>query len=550
MGTASEKAAESPAGDVTASNGQYIHEKSVLPVPLELPDGRPQTGLACLWRFLDSIHEGLIVIDARGCVAYVNEPVRAMHDRPGAMVGFHIRDIEGRFSLSNLRGEPIAFDQWPLCRLVRGEAVPESAVWIRNHHTGRRWVAELAGEPIRDDAGEPFAHVLTVRDVTDRHRADQRMHQLAESLEQRVAERTAEVERRVEQLQALTQQLSEAEDRERRRLAELLHDDLQQILVAAKFHLSLLSCQLGGQQAEQARRVDDMLGESIQKSRSLAHDLNPPALRRGGLVGGLQWLAGRVEQKHGLHVELVAPEPVEPQTDAMRVFLFKAVQELLLNTVKHARVLRARVRVARRREWVVVSVADAGPGFDPAGLRGAGGSAGGFGLLSIQERVDLLGGRMRIRSAPGHGSRFTLSLPARQGPAGPPRVGPPSQRVRVLLVDDHRVVREGLASFLNDEDDLEVVAQAGGGAEALDLVRRFHPDVVLMDITMPGMTGIEATQHIRARWPEVRVIGLSMHDEADLAGEMLRAGAGSYLTKGCPGEDLLAAIRQARRAPL
>jgi CheY-like chemotaxis protein len=115
--------------------------------------------------------------------------------------------------------------------------------------------------------------------------------------------------------------------------------------------------------------------------------------------------------------------------------------------------------------------------------------------------------------------------------------------LRVLLVDDHKIVRQGLESVLADEPDLRIVGQAGNGREAVDLACQLRPDVVVMDVSMPVMPGDEATRQIKLQLPQTRVVALSMHDDARIAERMRRAGAAAYLIKTAPSQDLLAAIR-------
>jgi len=122
--------------------------------------------------------------------------------------------------------------------------------------------------------------------------------------------------------------------------------------------------------------------------------------------------------------------------------------------------------------------------------------------------------------------------------------GQGARRLRVVLADDHRILRMALASMLEDEQDLEVVGEARDGAEAVALAERLQPDVILMDVTMPRLSGIEATRQITAAWPQIRVIGLSMHEEQGMAVQMRQAGAFDYLTKGGTPEQLLATIRR------
>jgi NarL family two-component system response regulator LiaR len=117
--------------------------------------------------------------------------------------------------------------------------------------------------------------------------------------------------------------------------------------------------------------------------------------------------------------------------------------------------------------------------------------------------------------------------------------------IRVLIVDDHAMVRRGLAAFLKAKPDLQLVGEASNGGEAISLCERWQPDVVLMDLMMPGMGGAEATQVIVNRWPAVRVIALTSFGDKELVREALAAGALSYLIKSVSAEDLAEAIRSA-----
>jgi CheY-like chemotaxis protein len=123
--------------------------------------------------------------------------------------------------------------------------------------------------------------------------------------------------------------------------------------------------------------------------------------------------------------------------------------------------------------------------------------------------------------------------------------GQPTRKLRIVLADDHRIMRQGLIMLLEEEPDLEVVGEAANGREAIELTRQHRPDVVIMDISMPVLNGIEATRQIAVEMPGVRVIGLSMHETADMDQAMRDAGAAGYLAKGGPLDALTAAIREA-----
>lgn len=435
------------------------------------------------------------------------------------------------------------------------EALNETGEWefecrIRRADNGEvRWVWARGQEVEEPD--KPRRMLGLVQDVTARKRIEQKLREseaqhrsLNQTLEQRVAERTAEAEHRARQLQVMAKELTDAEHRERRRLAQLLHDDLQQILVGAKLRLPAA--------ADDAR---ELIGQAIETARSLSSELAPPVLYDVGLGAAMDWLARWVGDKYNLEVTVVADgsEPVEDEQ--LRVMLFEAVRELLLNVVKHAGVTEARVQLYREGREVHVQVEDLGAGFDLEARR-ADASQRGYGLFSLQERLELVGGKVDIDSVPGVGTRVHITLPlsgaadesaevegvAKDGrPGGVPVAG---RSCRILLTDDHDIVRRGLANLLAIEPDMELVAEAGSGEEAVELARHHRPDVVVMDISLPGINGIEATRRIVKELPHVTVIGLSMHEERDVAEAMRSAGARAYFSKGRAADHLVQAVRQ------
>jgi two-component system response regulator NreC len=116
------------------------------------------------------------------------------------------------------------------------------------------------------------------------------------------------------------------------------------------------------------------------------------------------------------------------------------------------------------------------------------------------------------------------------------------KKIRLILVDDHAVIRVGLRTFLQTQADFDVVAEAGNGQEAVDRAMEFHPDVILMDITMPGIDGMEATRRLRVLCPECLVLALTVHDDKQYLMQMLAAGASGYITKQAAADELVEAI--------
>lgn len=419
---------------------------------------------------------------------------------------------------------------------------------------------------VHDLHGQPEYVLHVVEDIHARKQAEESLLQLAETLEQRVAERTA-------QLRVLAAELTLTEQRERRRLAQVLHDHLQQLLVASKTRVGMaLRSVVDDEPRQILNDVSDLLDQSLASSRSLTAELSPPILYEQGLKAALLWLARWMEQKHQISVSVEAEAGVEPAAEDVRVFLFQAVRELLFNIVKHAQAGRAQVRMERAAgDRLRIHVRDNGEGFNPEGLTKSL-HGGGLGLFSIRERLELLGGAIDVASRRGRGTQVTLvvpleseasphdslkaSVPPRQGPAGQVAeissgvtsgdiAANSSDLIRVLVVDDHEIVREGFVRLLTAHPSMTVIGEAGDGEEAVQRAMQLKPDVITMDITMPKLSGIEATRRIVAALPGVRVIGLSVHDHEDMAAEMKAAGAAAYLSKGGASDHLIAAIQGA-----
>ncbi len=428
-----------------------------------------------------------------------------------------------------------------------------------------RWLSFSGQIEFQDssDGRVPSRLIGACIDITHVKADQEKVRLLNAKLEQRVAERTAELAEanlqltdRTDQLRRLALELTRAEERERRRIAQVLHDQLQQLLVGARLHADLIPRSSRSVRARVAK-VTKLIDESIKASRSLTEELSPPVLHLVGLVEAFQWLARWMAQNHQLTVEVKSATHIEPDADGISALLFLCGRELLFNVVKHSGVQAATLTVERAaRDRIRLTIADQGHGFDAAEYHAD--PHAGFGLFSIRERLQLLGGDMSITSVPGAGTSVTLEAPlprlVRIAPKTRPAdessyAAPPTRRsagtrakVRVLLVDDHKILREGLVALLRNQPDLEVVGEAEDGHTAIQMVPPLQPHVVLMDIDMPVMNGIEATRRITADYPAVRVIGLSMHGD-DSADAMRAAGAVAFVHKGARAEEMLAAIR-------
>jgi signal transduction histidine kinase len=321
-------------------------------------------------------------------------PVYVVLLAPDYRVPFANRFFEERFGKSNgMRCYEYLFSRTEACEDCETFKVLKTHSphnWQWTGPDGRDY--DVYDFPFTDSDGSRLIMEMGL-DVTERNRAERDLHN------------------RTEQLRALASELTLAEQRERRRLARVLHDDLQQLLVGAKFHLARLSHTPDEGVRKAVAQAEGLIDESIQKSRSLTAELSPPVLHERGLAPALEWLAAWMRERHGLAVELDAADHAPTESEDLAILLFQSVKELLFNVAKHARARTARVTLRRAGDETEMVVSDDGVGFDPSAAEPRAGRPGGFGLFSIRQRLDQLGGRLEIDSAPGRGSRFTIRTP-------------------------------------------------------------------------------------------------------------------------------------------
>lgn len=352
--------------------------------------------------------------------------------------------------------------------------------------------------------------------------------------------KSIELEHQSAQLRRLSADLTLAEHNTRQLLSKTLHDGLQQFLVASKFALDSAIAQTGP--TELLLRAKTNLMEAIDAARSLSVDLFPPVLHNNGLPEALEWLAAWMHKKYGKEVTVEAHAEADPGAIEARILMFESVRELIFNSVKHANTEAILVTAnVTPNDEVYVEVCDDGIGFWSPNDYNATSMGHSLGLVAIRERLKILGGSMFVDSSPGHGCRVKIQVP--RLPGDQERVSSKSgalsalqtsveRPLRVLIVDDHQICREGVRNLLIGRPELRVVGEAADGAEALEKVAALEPDIVLMDVSMPVLDGIQATAAIKRQFPKIKVFGLSI-DTVDHDGlhPIQRAGASGYFRK-------------------
>ncbi|MER3423071.1 MAG: hypothetical protein C4293_07425 [Nitrospiraceae bacterium] len=351
-----------------------------------------------------------------------------------------------------------------------------------------------------------------------------------------------------QRLRSLASELSRAEEKERHRIASELHDNLAQMLAFCKIKLASLQKDATGDRLSQAlEQVRGSVDQALTYTRTLMSDLQPVILgNEDDLPAVIHWVVEKM-QRFGLTVTVQDDGQPKLLDDEVLRVTYQAVHELLFNVLKHAKTKRAKV-VLQRSGWSArMTVSDKGAGFDTSTGR----------VPSCE------GGCLDIKSVSGQGTYATLVVPLKaallptvqqdqqaceSASASGSRAGAVVKgmggKIRVLLADDHQIMREGLRSINEGQADLTVVAEASDGQVAVQIAHTTKPDVIVMDVNMPRMNGLEATRLIKSTLPHVRVIGLSVHEDVQMAAAMVEAGASAYLSKGGAFETLCATIRE------
>jgi PAS domain S-box-containing protein len=517
-------------GTVTRLTGLDLDFTQQHQIDLALQARRDEEHDRALRTLLETATQGIVSVDEQGVIVTANHAFNDMFE----------------WSSGDLVGQPIDHLMPSAFRNRSERRGGLQLVGVRK--SGARFPIEVSLNHVPMPGGErAFAFVT---DITERQRA-------ASALQ----ERTAELEDRTMQLSRMASDLTLAEQHAREQIARALHDGLQQLLVIAALNVEQQlkrDSDRGAAPSELLSEAKNQLEHAIADARSLNFELFPPVLQRFGLPAALPWLAEWTQDKYKVHVDVIADPRADSARKDVRTLLFESVRELLFNAVKHARADRITLELTvHADDQLCITVSDQGIGFDPAGLDyRATASQVGWGLFSIRERLTLLGGSFHIESAPGKGTCVRLVAPCGAGhgsvagpgelTAGP--IGAASSAghdhrswdpLRILLVDDHAEVRNVLRAILNQQPQLVVVGEASNGFEAIAQAHTVQPDVILMDISMPHMDGIEATMRIRAVLPDIQIVALSMQSRSAAATAMEQAGAAGYFVKGTDMRRLL-----------
>ncbi|MBS0336002.1 MAG: PAS domain-containing protein [Proteobacteria bacterium] len=379
------------------------------------PAPLPRTGAARNHQLRDKIAEletahgnlNNVIVSSEIATLWLDRDLRIKWSTPAMEREFHVLATDAGRPVSDL-GPPLT----DAGLLEDVKAVLKRLAPIEHEQTtpdGRHFIRRIV--PFSSTTGHMEGVIVTFFNTTiswqtAREAIEARKAQ-AEALEEQVRERTR-------QMRELALALTQVEENERRNLAQNLHDDLAQVLSIVQIKLA----EVGKGGLEPGARatlqeIGEMLSRVSRTVQSLAFQLSPSVLYELGLTPAIDWLAEEMRRLYGLKVAVHDDGNRKDLDDQAKITVYRAVRELLINVAKHAKVNVAEVRSRSDKGFVLVEVTDGGAGFD-TGAVGNRKDRGGFGLVNVRERLELIGGTVTIVSLPGDGTTVTLAVPLRK----------------------------------------------------------------------------------------------------------------------------------------
>jgi two-component system NarL family sensor kinase len=484
---------------------------------------------------VETIDEGAATLSPDGTVLYSNKSFAAIFDIP----------------LEKFIGAPLE-------SFVSGDDLVELKRLLGSASTG-----SARGE-IRLRASDGRARTIRLTLSTNRQLGVEAICAVATELTELVE--TNEALRVTEtSLRQLSGRLLQLQDEERRRIARDLHDVTGQKIALLSMSLDRLGRLVGPSDGEVEETFEDTrdvvrkIGEEI---RTLSYLLHPPLLDESGLASAIRWYAEGFQKRSGIHLAVDIAPGLGRLTTEVETALFRVVQESLTNVHRYSGSPNAEIKIYTNGDELCLEIVDHGKGIEAGTVRTSidGMASLGVGIPGMRERLHQLGGTLEVDFA-RNGTRVLANVPLKQGEAEVPafpddvesstpaanRDSDPTARgdarSRILIADDHEVMRRGVRGLLESHDEWAVCGEAFEGREAVLKSRELRPDLIIMDINMPGLTGIAAAQQIRRENPSAKILFFSVHESAQTVREVINAGAQGYVAKSRAGHDLVDAVR-------
>jgi two-component system, NarL family, sensor kinase len=482
---------------------------------------------------VETIDEGAATLADDGTVLYANRSFAEIFDVPlEKFIGAPLNDFvfgEDRELLAHLIADANI-------NIVRGEIRLDS-------HRQRPRTIRLTLSPVREQGVHTICVVAT---------------ELTELIETNEALRVSELS-----LRQLSARLLKLQDEERRRIARDLHDTTGQKIAVLSMTLDRLAKLVDIRKADVKEALTesrDVVGKIGEEIRTLSYLLHPPLLDECGLASAVLWYAEGFKKRSGIHLGVSIDEELVRLTTDAETALFRVLQESLTNVHRYSGSPSAEIRIFQSGSKVHLEIVDHGKGVKVGMERPAfaGAPTLGVGIPGMRERIRQLGGQLEVEFS-NEGTRVHASLPVQASAEesvsqsselfrdkenfqanGRQR---PVVRRRILIADDHEVMRRGVRGLVESQEEWSVCGEAIEGNEAISKTRELHPDLLILDVSMPGVSGIEAASQILKDDPNMKILFFTMFDSPQMMREISNVGAWGYVAKARAGNDLVDAVR-------
>jgi two-component system NarL family sensor kinase len=358
-------------------------------------------------------------------------------------------------------------------------------------------------------------------------------------------------------LRQLSARLLQLQDEERRRIARDLHDITGQkiaVLSMSLDRLARLTEQRKPEAKESIKESRDIVSQIGEEIRTLSYILHPPLLDECGLASAVHWYAEGFQKRSSIKLEVEVDSDLPRLPADAETTLFRVVQESLTNVHRYSGRSSAKIRISKSSGEVLLEVIDYGHGIKSGTARAKldGQAPLGVGIPGMRERLHQLGGELIVDFGTS-GTRVAATLPIRKSADGESDESQSSlsltirsaedARRRILIADDHELMRRGLRGLLESHDEWAVCGEAVEGNEAVRKSTELRPDLVIMDVNLPGLSGIEAAQQIRLEREAAKILFFTVHDSDEIIREIVGVGALGYVAKSRASQDLIEAVR-------
>jgi len=476
---------------------------------------------------VETIEEGAATLSDDGTILYSNKSF-------AAFFGVPLEKFIGAPLQSFLSGNDAEF----LKTLIIGAKLASTRGEIRlNRKNGKPRTIRLTLSPNRELGLEAICAVAT---------------ELTEIVDANQALRVTETS-----LRQLSARLLQLQDEERRRIARDLHDITGQkiaVLSMSLDRLARLTEQRKPEAKDSIKESRDIVSQIGEEIRTLSYILHPPLLDECGLASAVHWYAEGFQKRSSIKLEVEVDADLPRLPADAETTLFRVVQESLTNVHRYSGSSSAKIRISKTSGEVLLEVIDYGHGIKSGTARGKldGPAPLGVGIPGMRERLHQLGGDLSVDFGTS-GTRVMATLPIRKLAESESDESESSlsltirsaedARRRILIADDHELMRRGLRGLLESHDEWAVCGEAVEGNEAVRKSTELRPDLVIMDVNLPGLSGIEAAQQIRLEREATKILFFTVHDSDEIIREIIGVGALGYVAKSRASQDLIEAVR-------